>query len=225
MRSVPRRTALNAALAVLALALLAVGSTLLLGALAPELTEPAALADVLLGFGPWTPVAFVALQAGQVLLAPIPGQVVAFVGGYLFGAVPGTVYSLLGVTLGSAAAFSLARRYGRPWVGRIVGPGTLDRLDTAVGSDGRVVVFLLFLVPGMPDDAICFVAGLTDIPIRVLVAIAVVGRAPSVFLVSVSGASLAADRLVVFVAVAVALIGLSVVGYLSRHRLVAALAK
>jgi uncharacterized membrane protein YdjX (TVP38/TMEM64 family) len=48
------------------------------------------------------PLAFVALQIVQVILAPIPGQTLAGGGGYLFGTLWGTVYSMIGVVLGVA---------------------------------------------------------------------------------------------------------------------------
>ncbi|MEF8827066.1 MAG: hypothetical protein V5A34_11250 [Halapricum sp.] len=50
------------------------------------------------------PLAFVLLQAVQVVIAPIPGQVLALASGWLFGLVWGTVYSIIGATLGSYTA-------------------------------------------------------------------------------------------------------------------------
>jgi uncharacterized membrane protein YdjX (TVP38/TMEM64 family) len=219
-----RRAALLAAAALVVVAALVAGGELVRSAV-PALTDPAALAAFVHGFGVWAPVAYVLLQAAQVVLAPVPGQVVGFAGGYLFGAVPGTVYSLVGLTLGSAVAFWLARRYGRPWVGRLVGRERMDRFDDVVARDGRVAVFLLFLVPGLPDDALCFVAGLTDIRFPVLVALALVGRAPSTFLVALSGSSLAEGRLALFAAVTLVLVAVSVAGYLSRNAIADCLAR
>lgn len=49
------------------------------------ITDPERLGAVLSGFGPFAPLAFVALQAAQVLVAPIPGPALALASGYLFG--------------------------------------------------------------------------------------------------------------------------------------------
>lgn len=59
------------------------------------------------GLRPFAPFIFVLLQASQIVLAPIPGQLIAFVGGYLFGVVQGTIYSLIGAVLGRQSYFSL----------------------------------------------------------------------------------------------------------------------
>ncbi|MFB6171151.1 MAG: TVP38/TMEM64 family protein [Haloarculaceae archaeon] len=218
---VSRRTR-RSALAWLALLCVAVAA----GALAserflPALTEPAALRAFVGQFGVWAPVAFVAVQALQVVVAPIPGQVTGFVAGYLFGPVTGTVYSVVGVTLGSALAFWLSRRFGRPYVERVVTPETLARFDALADRNATAGLFLAFLVPGLPDDALCFVGGLTDLPLRRLVLIALVGRAPSFALMALAGARFASRRLVDAALLVLALAVLAAVGYRSRDRLLA----
>jgi uncharacterized membrane protein YdjX (TVP38/TMEM64 family) len=190
---------------------------------APELLDPRALRAFVLGFGPFAPVVFVLLQATQVVVAPIPGQVVGLVGGYLFGPVWGTAYSLLGVAVGSTVVFVLSRRYGRPYVERFIVPETVAEFDDLVDSGGLVGLFLVFLIPGLPDDAVCFLAGLTRIPVSKLVLVAVVGRAPGFLLVAVVGADLAAGRASAALWLLGAVSALSLVTYLFRDRIVAGL--
>jgi len=45
---------------------------------------------------------------------------------------------------------------------------------------GLVFFFLVFLIPGLPDDIACFVAGLTSLPLLALIAVSAIGRLPSV---------------------------------------------
>jgi uncharacterized membrane protein YdjX (TVP38/TMEM64 family) len=204
-----------------ALALLLAAGYLLGRQYVPVLTDPVALRALVGEFGPWAPAAFVLLQAAQVVAAPIPGQVLGFVGGYLFGTVAGTVYSLLGVTIGSAIAFGLSRRFGRPYVERVVTADTLDRFDDFAAGNAPFALFVAFLVPGLPDDAICFVAGLTDVPLWKLVAIAVVGRTPGFLLAALVGSETATGGYAVATLVTAVLVVLSVLGYLGRDRIVA----
>lgn len=201
-------------------AVLAIGY-LAAGRFAPFLTDPEALRAWVEGFGPWAPVAFVALQAGQVVVAPIPGQAAGLLGGYLFGAVRGGLYSVIGATIGSAVVFWLSRRYGRSYVEDVLAPETLARFDALVSENGRAGLFLVFLVPGLPDDAICFVGGMTEIPLWQLVALAAVGRAPSLFVVALIGADLADERFASAALLGVAVAALAGVGYLYRDRLAA----
>lgn len=186
----------------------------------PFLTEGAAMREFVAGFGLLGPLVFVVLQAAQVVVAPVPGQVTGFVGGYLFGAFWGTVYSLLGLTIGSAVAFWLSRRFGRPFVERVVRDDVIARFDEFVARGDVVALFVVFLVPGPPDDAVCFLAGLTDIDIRTLVVVALVGRAPAYILVNVSGAGLAERNVALTVVTLLAVAALSIWGLLNRDALV-----
>jgi len=144
------------------------------------LTDPLRMRKWVSGWGAWAPLAMVALQVAQVLLAPIPGQVMGLVSGYLFGVTWGTVYSVAGNALGSLLAFSLARAYGRPFVERHVPANTLARLDAGAQRRGLVFFVLVFLLPFLPDDLTCFAAGLTSIPIPALMLATLAGRPPGI---------------------------------------------
>ena len=210
-----RRALLHAAIA---LALVVAASVLLRRELA-LLLDPVAVRDLVGGFGPYAPLVFVVLQAAQVLLAPIPGQVLAVAAGYLFGPYWGTLYNMIGVTIGSTAAFWLSRRFGRAYVSRVVNDDVLARFDAILQRHGLVSLFVLFLIPGLPDDVLCFVGGLTPIPLRKLVLVAVLGRAPAFFLVNVFGDSLARGDTPMTVALLALIVGLSLAGYRYRDRL------
>lgn len=140
--------------------------TVLIGGRFAWLADPASVRSFVERFGVAAPLAFVLLQATQVVIAPIPGQVLALASGWLFGLVWGTVYSIIGATLGSYVAFRLARRYGRPFVDRAIDPTALDRFDDFSNRRGYLTLLVLFLVPGLPDDVICFVAGTTALDIK-----------------------------------------------------------
>lgn len=186
---------------------------------APFLSDPAALRAWVEGFGVWAPVAFVVLQALQVVVAPIPGQVTVALGGYLFGPLHGFVYSLVGATVGSAVAIWLSRRFGRCYVERIVTPAAIERFDGFTRENALVGLFVGFLVPGIPDDVLCFLAGLTEVPPWKLLVAATLGRLPSFLVVSVVGAELAGGRLATAVALAVAVALLALASYRYRGRI------
>ncbi|MFB6354191.1 MAG: TVP38/TMEM64 family protein [Halobacteriales archaeon] len=171
------------------------------------------------GFGGWAPAVFVVLQAAQVVAAPVPGQVLAAVAGYLFGPWWGTLYNMVGITLGSAVAFWLARRFGRAYVERTVHPDALARFDGIDDRHAQLSLFVLFLVPGLPDDVICFAGGLTTVPLRRLVLIAIVGRAPGFFLVNVFGGLLGSGERGWATVLLVALLVGSALGFWYRERL------
>ncbi len=127
--------------------------------------DRARVQEFVIRFGPWAPLAAIVLHVAQVLLAPIPGQVMDAVNGYLFGAAWGTFYSLIGMMAGSSLAMTLARRFGRPWAERLIKKETLERLDSYSRQRGALFFFLIFLFPFLPDDVACFLAGLTPLPL------------------------------------------------------------
>jgi uncharacterized membrane protein YdjX (TVP38/TMEM64 family) len=204
---------------------LLVGSVLLTGGILIFRQRLAFLLDIeavrafVQGFGIWAPVVLIAIQTLQVVVAPVPGQLLAAVAGYLFGPWLGTVYNMIGITLGSAIAFWLSRRFGREYVERMVSDEILEPFDTFVDRHGALSLFVLFLVPGLPDDALCFVGGLTTIPLRTLIFIAIIGRAPAFFLVNVFGHLVAAGELYQAIGLLVLIVGLSILGYLNRDQL------
>lgn len=131
----------------------------------PEVTDPTWVRARVEAFGPLAPAAFVALQATQVVVAPVPGQ--------LLGGVAG--------------------------------------------------LFVLFLLPAFPDDLLCFAVGLSDVRLRTLLALVVLGRTPSFLAVAYAGDRLGGGRPAAFAA-AVALLGvLSLVAFLARDRIARAL--
>ena len=152
------------------------------------LSDPERLRTVVLGWGFWGPLALIGLQVAQVLLAPIPGQVLGLVGGYLYGPWLGTLINMTGTLLGSGLAMALARRLGRPLVQRFVSPAWLDRLDGLAMRRGPAIFFLIFLFPFLPDDAACFVAGLSPLPLGELLLLVLLGRLPGIFIPNWLGA-------------------------------------
>jgi len=133
------------------------------------------------GFGPWAPLVTVVLNVIQVLLAPLPGQLVGMVNGYLYGVWLGTLYSMAGVMLGTALAMALGRWFGRPLVERLVDAERLARWDGVAGRRGPLFFFLVFLFPFLPDDLTCFLVGLSSLSIPRMLLLITPARLPGVF--------------------------------------------
>lgn len=144
--------------------------------------------------GPWGPLIIILLQILQTLAAPIPGQVVAFAAGYLYGTALGATYAMIGATIGFTLIFILARKLGRPFVEYFVDKKTLQKFDYLAESKGVFIFFLMALLPFFPDDFICFVAGLTKIRIRTLVIVTFLGRLPTNLIYAFAGEGIANDN-------------------------------
>jgi uncharacterized membrane protein YdjX (TVP38/TMEM64 family) len=137
--------------------------------------------------GVWGWVGFVALQAGQVVAAPIPGEATGLLGGYLYGPFLGIVLSTIGLTAGSLAAFALAHFFGRPLVERFVAAKTIERFDYLLGHRGSYLVLLLFMLPGFPKDYLCYILGLTHMKWPRFLVVAGLGRVFGTVLLTLGG--------------------------------------
>lgn len=132
------------------------------------------------GFGAWGPVVFFLAQAVQVIVVPIPGTLFPPVGALAFGPWLALGLSLAGMALGSAVVFLVARRWGRPLAVRLVGEDRISRYENLMTARGGLLIWLVFLLPLLPDDAICVLAGISGIAFPRFMVIATVGRLPAI---------------------------------------------
>ena len=164
-----------------------------------------ALSQIFENLGSAKAYVFVALQMLQVLFAPIPGQVIGLLAGYLFGFWEGLLLTMAGLAAGSFVAMLLGRWLGRRLVRRVVPQTVLEKFDHLVDQGGLSNFFMLFLLPALPDDALCFVAGLTRWPIAQLLVVSLLGRLPGMAVLAYVGASAGSDARGTNVVLAVAL--------------------
>ena len=150
-------------------------------------------------FGPYAPLAFILLQALQVVLAPIPGEATGLLGGYVFGTGLGFLYSTVGLTLGSTLAFGLGRWLGLPLVRRLVSEEVYHKFDFLARTGGELVTLLIFLIPGFPKDYLCFLLGVSALPFGTFLVITTFGRMPGTWLLSIQGAKVGSGYYVEFV--------------------------
>jgi uncharacterized membrane protein YdjX (TVP38/TMEM64 family) len=166
------------------------------------------LRETLQQWGILAPVLFIVLQALQVVLSPVPGEATGILGGYLFGQWLGLVYSTIGLTLGSVAAFGIGRWLGAHYVEKLVSKETWDRLGFIVEAEGALICFMIYLIPGLPKDMVCYLFGMSPMPAWVFALVSGVGRIPGTWVLSAQGAHTAAGeylRVILITAVAVAL--------------------
>lgn len=175
--------------------------------------------ELIRGFGIWSPIIFIIFQILQVFFAPIPGQATGLLGGYLFGTIWGTVYTMVGAIIGFTAIFILTRRLGRPFVEYFVSDNILEKFDYLSNTKGIIALFVIFLLPAFPDDAICYIAGLTKIKIRTLILISVIGRLPGYVILSLIGSGVATGSTVEVTVITVLSAVAAFVVYVNRVRI------
>ncbi|GAB4371200.1 MAG: TVP38/TMEM64 family protein [Bacteroidetes bacterium] len=131
------------------------------------------------GFGIWAPIVFIAVWIVATVFF-LPGLPITIVGALIFGPIWGSVYSLIGSTLGATAAFLVGRYAAREMVENLIRRNaTLARIDEGVRRHGWRMLMITRLVPLFPFNAQNYVYGLTRIPLVTYVLVSLVCMAPA----------------------------------------------
>ena len=125
---------------------------------------------------PWSHLAYFGIQLASVVIAPIPSNITAAAGAYLFGLWPSFLLTWGAVTLGSVIVFILARLLGGRFVCRFVGEKLSEKYLDLIRRKRDVFLLLAFLFPFFPDDLLCILAGLTDISFKRFFLLVVLAR-------------------------------------------------
>jgi uncharacterized membrane protein YdjX (TVP38/TMEM64 family) len=154
------------------------------------------LKETVAAWGWAAPLIFVGIQALQVILSPIPGEITGPVGGALFGTFWGVVYSTVGLTLGTLVCFALGRLYGEPLVRPWLSERHWNRMHFILEAEGAILCFILYLIPGFPKDIISYLFGLSPIPFWIFAIVSTLGRLPGTWVSSYVGAHVAEHQFI-----------------------------
>ena len=146
-----------------------------------KVTSVKELREYIKGFGASALLATLVLQILQVVILPIPGVITIGVSVALFGALKGAIISFVGIFIGSVIAFLIGRKLGKRTVCWLVGEDNLNRVQKKVNGKDKIVLSFMFLFPFFPDDLLCFVAGLSTMPIKYFLIMITITRLISVF--------------------------------------------
>jgi uncharacterized membrane protein YdjX (TVP38/TMEM64 family) len=142
----------------------------------------------ILSYGRFGYAIMVALQALQVIVSFIPAALVLFASGFIYGTGLGMLSGIVGIALGTACSFYIARLLGRRVVTLFVSEKNLRKLDgLATGNRAALVLLLLFILP-TPKDFLPYIAGLTNIRAGSFFLISAVGRLPGMLISAYLGA-------------------------------------
>lgn len=139
--------------------------------------------------GLWAPFLSLLIVSLQHMSPVFPGQaVILAASGYLYGFVGGFLINMLAAVAASQLAFVLARRAGKPFVDRIMPTRLLERWQTVADKRGFYFLVANFWFPVIPGNAANYLAGLTRISFWMFLLASVLGRIPSVLLITLIGA-------------------------------------
>jgi uncharacterized membrane protein YdjX (TVP38/TMEM64 family) len=120
----------------------------------------------------------------------LPGATIfTLAGGFLFGAVLGTLYVNIAATTGAMLAFLASRYLLRDWVERKFGD-RLGSIQEGFAKNGFSYLLTLRLIPIFPFFLVNLLAGLTRIAVATFIAATAIGIIPASFVFANAGRQL-----------------------------------
>jgi uncharacterized membrane protein YdjX (TVP38/TMEM64 family) len=183
-------------------------------------TSSQRLRDWIAAAGLRAPLLFVGVQALQVVVFFIPGEIPQIAGGFLFGLWRGSLLSLAGISLGATFNFLLARLVGVPFVRALFAGKDVERVRRLAESGrARLTFFLFFLIPGIPKDILCYAAGLSSLSLGTFLLFSSLGRLPGILGSALMGEAAAGQRWLLAGGLLLLAVILFVLGFVLRDRI------
>lgn len=122
---------------------------------------------------------YIAAQTLQIVICIIPGQWLQFGAGYMYGFWLGYLFSLAGALIGTVLTYYIAKILGHDAMHLIFGEEKFRKMVNKLSSKkAAIIVFFIFLVPGVPKDMCNYVAGLSEIKLKPFLIVSLIGRTP-----------------------------------------------
>ncbi len=123
---------------------------------------------------------YLGLQILQIIICVIPGQGLQFVAGYMYGFWLGYLYSLIGACIGSIITYYIARILGHDAMVLFFGEERVNKnLETMNSKKAVILVFIIFLIPGVPKDLMNYIAGISEMKLKPFLVVSLIGRSPA----------------------------------------------
>ena len=145
--------------------------------------------DWVRSFGPWGVIILLVIQVLQIILFFIPGEVIEFSSGLLYGILGGYLICIAGQILAILLTYFLVMIFGKALVDKMVDKETMDKVEER-HTRAEVLLFFCLLIPGIPKDVFNFVAPYCKVPMWKYIIITLIARFPTVFSSILMGAAI-----------------------------------
>jgi uncharacterized membrane protein YdjX (TVP38/TMEM64 family) len=188
--------------------------------------DPDKIRDIIMSYGKYGISVFLLIQILQVIAFFIPGEIVQVSGGYVYGTVFGSILSIIGITAGSIICYGISRIYGKPLINKIISKRHLKFFDKILqlGSVNSIV-FLLYLIPGIPKDVLAYICGISDINLKNFILCSTLGRLPGIVISTYFGSKIYSGNKIELIIIALMMFSLFLVGILKGEKIIVKMVK
>ena len=119
----------------------------------------------------------IVLQAIQIIICILPGQPIQLASSYMYG----YCISIIGAIIGCLITYRLAHFLGVDAMHIIFGEEKVQNYMKKLNSGKALtIVFLIYLVPGIPKDLMSYIAGISNIELKPFLLVSTLGRSPGI---------------------------------------------
>ena len=163
---------------------------------------------------------YIAAQIVQIIICIIPGQALQLAAGYLYGFWLGFLLSIIGTFLGSVVVFYLAQILGHDAMHILFGQRKINDMLAKINSKkGMMLVFIIFLIPGIPKDLCTYAAGISEMKIKPFLILSLIARSPGMMCSLAIGRQVMHGYYTSAIVIAVIVIILFIFGVLFRDKI------
>ena len=166
-------------------------------------------------FGNWGGLAFTFIRAVQTVVKIIPAEPLEIGSGLAFGVWGGMFLCLIGNIIGSIVILFLTRKLGTKIINLFFNENKLNSMAFLKDKQKRrLLLLIIYLIPGTPKDGITYFVGLTDINLVEFMVMTSFARIPSILSSTICGALLGEKSFALAAGVFAATLVLSLIGTL-----------
>lgn len=122
---------------------------------------------------------YLAAQIIQIIISVIPGQALQIAAGFMFGFLIALGLSIVGAVIGTIITYYLGKVLGRDAMHLIFGEEQINKYVEQMNSRrAAAIVFLIYLIPGIPKDVVSYAAGISSMRLRPFLLLSLTGRLP-----------------------------------------------
>lgn len=127
---------------------------------------------------------YVLITIVAVVVAPISTFPLLPLAVSMWGSFSAALFSIIGWSIGAAIAFGLARRFGKPFIAKIVSLEKIQRIEKLI-PEGNIFASILLLRMAVPVDVLSYGLGLfSSVPFKLYIVATIIGISPFAFIFS-----------------------------------------
>ncbi len=162
---------------------------------------------------------YLGIQIIQIVISVIPGQFMNMAAGWMFGFPISLLLSVAGAIIGTFLTYGMAKLLGRKAVKSIMKPDRYNQFLKRLNSKrAYIMVFILYLVPGLPKDILGYIAGVSNVKFIPFLFISIMGRLPALAVSVMVGSMLYKEIYTGVVLISILMVGLFIWGVVNRKR-------